>query len=98
MLRKPLLVVAVTLVVSVIVPVTLLSPRDGSTAEDIEPEPDLVLFKATALYPLTVGVALLLESIVMDRMDIAELGRGLGLGLGGPPSESVVSAEEYTLS
>ena len=96
MLRKPpSVVIPVNIVV---VPVTLLSSRDGSTADDIEPDPDLALFRATALYPLTVGVTLLLESIVMDRVDIAELGRGLGLGLGGPPSESVVSAEEDTFS
>jgi hypothetical protein len=42
---------------------------------------------------LTVGVPLLL-----DIIDIADPGRGVGLGLGGGPSESVSSAPDDTES
>jgi hypothetical protein len=60
---------------------------------NIDPEPDLSL--PLLKYPLMVGVPLLRESI--DIIDMAEPGRGLGLGLGGCPlSESEVLSEgEY---
>jgi hypothetical protein len=82
MLSSPLFVVVVT--------VALRSP----TGTTVDPEPDLSL--PLLKYPLVVGVPLLRGSIVLiDIIDIAEPGRGLGLGLGGCPlSESEVSSEE----
>lgn len=99
-LSSPLLVAVVMLVV--VVPVTLLSPEDeGKTVDNPELEAERVRLRLSApelefRYPVVVGVALRRESIVID---IAEPGRGLGLGLTGISlSESVVSLDEYPLS
>jgi hypothetical protein len=87
-LNNPLLVPVP--VVVVVVTVALRSP----TGTNSDPEPDLIL--PLLKYPLMVGVPLLLDSIVViDIIDIAEPGRGLGLGLGGcPPSESSEVSED----
>jgi hypothetical protein len=78
-LNNPLLVPVPVVVVTV----ALRSP----TGTNSDPELDLIL--PLLKYPLMVGVPLLRDSIVIDIIDIAEPGRGLGLGLGGcPPSES----------
>lgn len=89
MVNMPLLVVVVAIVV-----VTLLSRSPNNSAD--APEPD----RARPLKcPLTVGVALRRDIIVIDITDIADPGRGLGLGLGGPPpSESVLSELGYAPS
>jgi hypothetical protein len=82
----------------VVVAVTLRSPDEGrwkvGVGDNLETDADLVRLLVVPKNP-PVGVALRRENVI-DIMDMAEPGRGLGLGLGGAPSsESVVSAEEY---
>lgn len=95
-LSSPLLL-AVVVAVLVVIPVAL----EGKTIDSPELDTDRVRLRVEApelecRYLVIVGVALRRESIVID---IAEPGRGLGLGLGGmAPSESVVSLDEYPSS
>jgi hypothetical protein len=97
---SPLLVAIVVAAVEAVVTVALPSPDDGGlkVADNLAADVDAARLRGAPKNPLVVGVALRRESIVMDMVDIAEPGRGLGLGLGGAPSESVVSAEEYALA
>ena len=80
--------------------VTLPSTDKGGwkVPDNLETDADFARRRVDPKNPLALGVALRRENVVIDIMDVAEPGRGLGLGLGGaPPSESVVSAEEYAL-